>query len=557
MTAAYIFTTPNPWKARTTELRDLIPSLEATVVRDADTDRVTVTFGSPGGKPSLEARRPLSGLSLKEHTTAFVTVLRADGQVLTVFNDLGATQSPTGPLKANEDPSAPRSRFWTDWSLISVQESRQEKVQIVETFGDPVVYMFGERPRFLQFRGYLVNSADNNWRAQFWENWDRFFRGTRLVEQNAKMFITFDDILVGGYPLNASASQSANDPHLITFEFSFIVTEYSNLYMQNVGSVQRLQRLAGGGSNQYQVKLGTTFVGGAFQNTSYELGAAIDGPLAQAIGGERLQALQVMEELRDTLRLGPVNTYDLLFDPRLRYIKGQKTAIDVLLAYQRQTLNTLAYQGVEEAAKNTKGGLRTLNYWFGLVGHLYTVVAVNGIRALGGRGAESESRWVDMLDLLPQLGSPYALASYLGYTADFLVGGALYSLTDKFELSNQEFSFSNGLSRKTQDPKYGIALSQRAVQSTTQERGGSGGSGSLRTGSASGINPGYAEPLVPADEIADAESVGVRGAQTRRASEEQVLLEDAVREQRRGPQRRNLGAATALEDTSAIEDDGT
>jgi hypothetical protein len=67
------------------------------------------------------------------------------------------------------------------------------------------------------------------WRSTFWQNWDKFFRATKLVEQNARLYLHYDEILLEGYPLDAQASQTAGDPHAVTFSFNFLVTAYVDL----------------------------------------------------------------------------------------------------------------------------------------------------------------------------------------------------------------------------------------------------------------------------------------------------------------------------------------
>jgi len=207
-----------------------------------------------------EVSRPTRGITAKPNTHAFVQVLREDGTPVMVFNKLGTdigTSPFTDPalrdsngLLSGADPSgllqpsasddatdnasgAPASTAWTDWILQSVREQRIEKTQVVETFGDTYIYAFGERPRALEFRGILMNTADYNWRAVFWENWDKFFRATKLIERNARVYIGWDDIIVEGYPINAAAAELSDSPNAMTFQFTFYVTNYINTAAQS------------------------------------------------------------------------------------------------------------------------------------------------------------------------------------------------------------------------------------------------------------------------------------------------------------------------------------
>jgi hypothetical protein len=134
---------------------------------------------------------------------------------------------------------------YADYILQNVQEQRMEKQQIIETFGDPYVYFFGERPRIVQFSGQLISSEDFNWRSQFWKNYDENIRGTKLVQNNARAYISFDTIVVEGYVLTASAIDTADSPYTIPFNLSMLVTNYYD--WSNIG-----QTLFPGAGDKYK-----------------------------------------------------------------------------------------------------------------------------------------------------------------------------------------------------------------------------------------------------------------------------------------------------------------
>ncbi len=216
--------------------------------------------------------RPVQGISIKPNTHAYVQVVASNGEVLKVFNRIGVRTASDGSASGNLSPPTitnridaivdkmaasarellgvetameggdgktidghadPNSAAWTDWILTSVSEQRSEKTQLIETFGDNYLYSFGEKPRALQFTGMLFNTEDFNWRSQFWENWSRFFRASKLVELGARVYIGFDNIIVGGYPLNAQAQQTADTNNAMSFGFTFYVTSYLDLAAQS------------------------------------------------------------------------------------------------------------------------------------------------------------------------------------------------------------------------------------------------------------------------------------------------------------------------------------
>lgn len=175
-------------------------------------------------------RRPISGIALKERTPANITVVKADGTPVLLHNALGGTRMPVSHYQGLSGASTTATTSaYTDFTILQMQESRQEKFQIVETFGEDFVFFYGDKPMFLQVAGVLVNSIDFNWRAEWWENYDKYLRGTKCVEMRARVHLNWDDVLVQGYIVQANASDSAFEPHQVPFGFTMLVTEYTSL----------------------------------------------------------------------------------------------------------------------------------------------------------------------------------------------------------------------------------------------------------------------------------------------------------------------------------------
>lgn len=159
-------------------------------------------------------RRPLRGLEIKDDTYAVMRVMRADGSEISLIDSSSATGT---------------SSRYANFILQSVQEARMEKHQIVETFGEPYIFFFGEAPRFLDVSAVLIDSQDFNWYAEFWENYQTHLRGTRLVEQGARTYLFYEDNIVEGYMLNASAQKVADQPLMVQLTFRLYLTNYSNV----------------------------------------------------------------------------------------------------------------------------------------------------------------------------------------------------------------------------------------------------------------------------------------------------------------------------------------
>lgn len=230
------------------------------------------------GRDFSGVRRPFRGIETKDDTYAIIKVITANGIELPLVDSGGRSPRSGGTSRAGsgtpsevppQDTGVGTTTSYSNFILTNVIDARQEKAQIMETFGDPYVFFFGERPRVVVFRGMLVNTRDFNWRAEFWHNYETFFRGTKLVENNARLFIFYDDIIVEGYVLAASASDDATLPHQIPFEFQLFMTNYTNISMI--------------GSTDYPVGVGVDLAplssAEDLDNIIGELRAAAEGPL--------------------------------------------------------------------------------------------------------------------------------------------------------------------------------------------------------------------------------------------------------------------------------------
>ena len=196
----------------------------------------------PGGPEFV--RRPAMGLSLKAERHAFLQVYDKNGQTIPLYNQVGGWNAPT--VKQDNNPgetSMAKSDHYTDFLITSVQEQRAEKIQIVETFGEDYLYATGQRPQIISVSGYLCNSSDFPWRAEFWSNYNRYLRGSKLLENKYSAYVGWDDIIVEGYLMSAGAVESADRQDVVNFNFNFLVTDYISLAAMSFDSIlQNLER---------------------------------------------------------------------------------------------------------------------------------------------------------------------------------------------------------------------------------------------------------------------------------------------------------------------------
>lgn len=161
-------------------------------------------------------RRPVRGIQIKDDTYATIQVRQANGIAIPLFD--AAAPSDTGKGIRN-----------SNFIINSVQEQRAEKQQIILTFGEPYIFFFGEQPRIITVSGVLLNTEDFNWRAEWWENYDRYLRGTQCVRMKTRVYLSWDDIVVEGYIFQASAAEEATEQNYVRFQFQMFLTNYQNI----------------------------------------------------------------------------------------------------------------------------------------------------------------------------------------------------------------------------------------------------------------------------------------------------------------------------------------
>lgn len=169
----------------------------------------------------VDVRRPTRGIQLKDDTFATLKVVMGDGTSIPLVN-----ASARNPV---EWQGKKASSLYSNFLIQQVQEARIEKQQIVETFGESFIFFFGERPRIINVQGVLLNTFDFNWEAEWWFNYDEFLRGTKCVERDARIFLTFDETLVAGYIMSAESTKQAQERNYVPVTFQMFVTDYTTL----------------------------------------------------------------------------------------------------------------------------------------------------------------------------------------------------------------------------------------------------------------------------------------------------------------------------------------
>jgi len=177
-------------------------------------------------------RRPLRGVEIKDDTYAIIKVIRSDGKEVPLVDSGSQITAKSQGIRGSveelrEIPPEGATFNYSNFIAQQVIDARAEKQQIVETFGEPYIFFYGEKPRIMQVQGLLMNTIDFNWKNEFWKNYENYLRGTKLVELDARIYFYFDDQIVEGYMLDAQASHSADFPYHVPFQFTLFVTAHT------------------------------------------------------------------------------------------------------------------------------------------------------------------------------------------------------------------------------------------------------------------------------------------------------------------------------------------
>lgn len=187
-------------------------------------------------------RRPMRGIQPKKDTYATIAVVDYGQRFYSTRNS--SSPDPTGNNGPNPPVSVP-GVGWGDFNanflIQSVSEERSEKFQAMTTFGTTHGFFFGEQARFKTYRAILMNTEDFQWEVEWWHNYEEYLRGTRLTDRKARAYLTYDDVIVEGYLIQAQTSKDAGAPGSVQLTFTmwvtreeFLVTPGANMPAWNI-----------------------------------------------------------------------------------------------------------------------------------------------------------------------------------------------------------------------------------------------------------------------------------------------------------------------------------
>jgi hypothetical protein len=134
---------------------------------------------------------------------------------------------------------------YTRFFLQRTSYSSSEKMQIVEGFGDYRLYFFGKKPIVQQYDGMLINTLNQDWASDFEYVYENYLRGTQSVKLRAKLYLTFDHVVVSGYAFTAQFGKDATDNNMVPFSFQMIVTDRTPINLDPTSNVVTRNQLRG------------------------------------------------------------------------------------------------------------------------------------------------------------------------------------------------------------------------------------------------------------------------------------------------------------------------
>lgn len=195
-----------------------LPSSDFSELTFTDTGKCDALVFDPDQAAVLKIIRTSSTGGLK--TTEGIRVIGDQRQEFEI-------ESPVAPKAiVGVDVEGVEVLFETNTFLLqNINESFQEKFQVAETFGEPVLFLFDKRQQIFQYGGVLLDTQNWQWKEKFLDNYERHLRGTRAIKSNAIAILITNTAIVRGYILNTGIVQNDQTRGYVGFNFSMFVVD--------------------------------------------------------------------------------------------------------------------------------------------------------------------------------------------------------------------------------------------------------------------------------------------------------------------------------------------
>jgi len=125
--------------------------------------------------------------------------------------------------------------YQTDHFILqSVGRPNAEKFQVIETFGEPAIIFYDKRIKIYEFGGTLLNAENVLWRDEFFDAYNRYLRGTMIAENNYRMLLTFDELMLEGALLGLNINQNSDSSKGVGMSFQMFVEKETMLSLDKI-----------------------------------------------------------------------------------------------------------------------------------------------------------------------------------------------------------------------------------------------------------------------------------------------------------------------------------
>ena len=119
---------------------------------------------------------------------------------------------------------------YVNFSVTSISDSREEKMQLMPLAGDNFITTFsGRRPHVMGISGYLLFDHDStkvSWFHAFINAYDSLIRASRMAKHRCKLKLVFPDShTIIGYMTGCNANQQSESDTVIQFSASILVVD--------------------------------------------------------------------------------------------------------------------------------------------------------------------------------------------------------------------------------------------------------------------------------------------------------------------------------------------
>lgn len=147
-----------------------------------------------------------------------------------------------GTVAADGLTNAKEGNGYIDFLLQAVQQSYQEKHQVVETLADDhVAYFFGQAAPMFNFSGTLINTKQDDQAMNMLRLYREMGRGSKLAQRNTLISIRYDGLIASGAMMNLTWNLSAEMETAVPFSFSLLVKQVIQL-PNRYGAVVKLTK---------------------------------------------------------------------------------------------------------------------------------------------------------------------------------------------------------------------------------------------------------------------------------------------------------------------------